>query len=165
MDPNSIRERKHRLPRTAYIGRKSVAFTACVEERKRIFNDATIMSAFVPLLGKSARQFACDVRIYTFMPDHFHVLMVGEDDASDLKGAMDKFKTLSGRWFYRHRPDLHWQMGYWDHAVRDFEGWRSQARYIAANPCRAGLCKDIFEWPFTGTIGHDLHGVLSDVLS
>jgi len=140
-----------------------VAFTACVEERKQIFNEVEIMSAFLPLLGKSAQQFGCAVPLYTFMPDHFHVLMIGELPGSDLKGAMDKFKTLSGRWFYRYRLELHWQKGYWDHVVREFEGWRSQARYIAANPCRAGLSRDVFDWPYTGSICSDLNEVLLDV--
>ena len=121
------------------------------------------MSAFVQLLARSAQPFGCQVPIYTFMPDHLHVLMIGEHEKSDLKCAMDKFKSLSGLWFYRFRPELHWQTGYWDHVVRAFEGWRSQAKYIAANPCRAGLCQDVFEWPYTGSIGYDLKEVLTDV--
>jgi putative transposase len=157
-----VRERRHRLFREAYLGRRSVAFTACVEGRRRIFNDPDIMSAFVPLLGNAADRFDCAVPIYTFMPEHMHVLMIGQSETSDLKGAMDRFKSLSGWWFYRHRPDTRWQTGYWDHIVRDFEGWRSQARYIAGNPCRAGLCNDVFEWPHTGCIGFDLKEVILD---
>ncbi len=163
MNTNVIRERKHRLPRGAYIGRRSIAFTACVEGRMKVFNEPEIISAFVPMLEKAARASECAVPLYTFMPDHFHVLMVGEQETSDLKGAMDKFKLLSGLWLFRCRPELHWQKGYWDHIVRDFEGWRSQARYIAANPCRAGLCDDVFAWPYTGTIGYELKEVLLDV--
>ena len=156
------RERKHRLPREDYIGRRSVAFTACLRDRKPKLNDPTIVPALVSLLGRSADSFGCCVPIYTFMPDHMHVLLIGERVDSDLKGAMDKFKYLSGFWLFRHRPDLHWQKDYWDHVVREFEGWRTQARYIAANPCRAGLCHDIFDWPYTGSIGFDLHDVLAD---
>jgi putative transposase len=157
-----VREKAHRLPREAYFGRRSITFTACVEGRKRVFNDHQIVSAFIPMLGRSGAEFGCAVPLYTFMPDHFHVLMIGEHEASDLKCAMDKFKALSGWWFYRHRRDLHWQKGYWDHVVREFEGWRSQAKYIAANPCRAGLCKDVFDWPFTGSIEYDLKEVIID---
>lgn len=86
------RERKHRLPRETYIGRRSISFTACVEGRKKIFNEEDLMAAFVPLLGKSASLFACAVPIHTFMPDRMHVLMIGEKADSDMKAAMDKFK-------------------------------------------------------------------------
>jgi len=155
-------ERKHRLPRESYIGRRSVAFTACVEARRKVFNDEDLMLAFVPLLGRCAGHFGCAVPVYTFMPDHIHVLMIGERSDSDLKKAIDRFKYATGWWFYRNRPELHWQKDYWDHIAREFEGWRMQARYIAANPVRAGLCEDVFGWPHTGSIGNDLSEVLSD---
>jgi len=162
MNNRSIREHTHRLKPEDYIGRRSVAFTACVEGRERIFNDPDIIEAFVPILGRSAERFGCAVPIYTFMPDHLHVLMIGEREDSDLKRAMVKFKAALGWWLYRNRPQVKLLGRFWDHVVREFEGWRSQARYIAANLCRAGLCKDVFDWPHTGTIGFNLNEVLQD---
>ena len=162
MPDNPIIQQKHRFKPETYRGRRSVAFTACVQGRKKVFNQPEIVSAFVPLLGDSAKEFGCAVPIYTFMPDHFHVIMTGENADSNLKGAMDRFKFKTGWWFYRNRNDLHWQRRYWDHVVREFEGWREQAKYIAANPCRAGLCEDVMSWPFTGSIGFDLNEVIGD---
>ena len=163
MTKGRVITRTHRLPPETYIGRKSIAFTSCIEGRQPILNDPEIVANFIPLLARAADRFACAVPIYTFMPDHLHVLLIGTSEQSQIKSAMDTFKTLSGRWIYHHRSHARWQRGYWDHIVRDFEGWRSQAKYIAANPCRAGLCQDVFEWPFTGSIGSDIRDVLSDV--
>jgi REP element-mobilizing transposase RayT len=40
-----------------------------------------------------------------------------------------------------------WQPGYHDHAVRQDEDLRAMARYVVANPVRAGLVKDIGDYP------------------
>ena len=153
---------KRHLTAQAYRGRKAVAFTACVEQRAPILADAELVSAFVPLLENAATDAKCIIPVYTFMPDHLHVLLLGTGDDSDAKAAMDRFKSRSGWWLYRHRPPAKWQTGYWDHVVRYFEGWEAQARYIAANPCRAGLAENVFDWPFTGSIGCDLAEVIAE---
>jgi len=116
----------------------------------------------VPKLEQAASAHGCTVPVYTFMPDHLHVLLLGTSEQSDTKAAMDAFKYKSGWWFYRNRPDISWQKDYWDHVVRSYEGWEAQARYIAANPCRAGLAPNVFAWPYTGCIGHKLEEVLLD---
>ncbi|GGY09626.1 hypothetical protein GCM10007160_41190 [Litchfieldella qijiaojingensis] len=40
-----------------------------------------------------------------------------------------------------------WQRGYHDRAIRDEEDIRAVARYIVANPLRAGLVNDIGQYP------------------
>ena len=75
---------------------------------------------------------------------------------------MDRFKATSGWWLYRNRPEVHWQKDYWDHVVRAYEGWETQARYISGNPVRAGLIDDPLEWPYTGSIGHDVREIILD---
>ena len=96
------------------------------------------------------------------MPDHLHVLLLGETDASDSKRSVDRFKASSGWWLYRHRPEIHWQKDYWDHVVRTYEGWEAQARYISGNPVRAGFIDDPLEWPYTGSIGYDVRETILD---
>ena len=157
-----MRGRKHRLPIENYIGRKSVAFTACLKKRHRELNDPEIVSSLVSILQEAVESQECSVPIYTFMPDHVHILMLGMAPESNLKVAMDQFKAKAGWWTYLNRPYVKWQEGYWDHIVRAFEGSDAQARYIAGNPCRAGLCQDVFAWPYTGSIGHDLKEVILD---
>ena len=41
-----------------------------------------------------------------------------------------------------------WASAYHDHAIRDDEDLRAVARYIVANPLRAGLVKSVADYPF-----------------
>ena len=47
----------------------------------------------------------------------------------------------------KHQQRL-WQKGFYDHQIRDEDDLLSNARYIIANPLRAGLVKDIACYPF-----------------
>ena len=40
-----------------------------------------------------------------------------------------------------------WRKGYFDYALRADEDVKKAARYIIANPIRAGLCKSIYGYP------------------
>lgn len=40
-----------------------------------------------------------------------------------------------------------WQPGYYDHLIRDDENLRDAARYIVANPLRAGLVERLGDYP------------------
>jgi hypothetical protein len=40
-----------------------------------------------------------------------------------------------------------WQEGFHDHAIRREERLRDTARYIIANPVRAGLAKSVRDYP------------------
>ncbi|MGV3614008.1 MAG: REP-associated tyrosine transposase [Fimbriimonas sp.] len=158
----SPREKDHRLSPGTYRGRRAVSFTACLERRRPCLNDPDLVTAMVGHLAEAADRHRCVVPVYTFMPDHLHVLLLGTEDTSDLKAAMNWFKARSGWWLYRNHPDIHWQKDYWDHVVRILEGWENQARYIALNPVRAGLAEHVFDWPYTGSIGCDLKETLID---
>ena len=156
------RRKPHRLPDEHYHGQVCVSFTANeVNWKPELANDP-IHRALRSSLERAAKTHNCTVPIYTLMPDHMHVLMLGADETSRPKDAMDNFKLLSGRWFYSHRRDLHWHHDFHDHIVRWSEGWRTQARYIALNPCRAGLAEHPEQYPYTGSIGYDLKDIIGD---
>ena len=159
-DPHWQTRRIHRLPDQAYRGRVAVGFTACVRERKPALANPEVVNGLVPLLARAVRAFACTALIYTFMPDHLHVLILGTTAEADTKAAMNKFKALSSLWLYRRRPDVHWQDGYYDRILDGHSRPDKQAWYIALNPVRRGLVADPFSWPYTGSIGHDLGEVL-----
>jgi hypothetical protein len=40
-----------------------------------------------------------------------------------------------------------WQKGFYDHALREGEALQNVARYIVANPLRAGLVAHIGDYP------------------
>ena len=45
-----------------------------------------------------------------------------------------------------------WQRGYHDHAVRKEENIREIARYIVANPLRAGLVRSLKDYPYWNAV-------------
>ena len=65
---------------------------------------------------------------------------------------MHDFKQATGHLFSKRASGRLWQDGYYDHIVRSEEGVLRVARYIAANPVRAGLVPDAAAYPFTGSL-------------
>jgi len=84
------------------------------------------------------------------MPDHVHWLFTLRRDG--LSDCLRRFKSRSAHTInlVRQVPGPVWQSGFYDHRLRDDEDLRVQARYIVANPIRAGLVADIREYPYWG---------------
>ncbi len=82
------------------------------------------------------------------MPDHMHWL-VQLDDRLPLAGLVKRFKTVSALHANRQRGHTgsFWQPGYYDHLIRDDENLCDAARYIVANPLRAGLVERLGDYP------------------
>jgi putative transposase len=151
-----MRATPHRLPRECYRGPVVVAITACVEDREPLYADAVAVRAGVDALTVASTHFECTVPIYCFMPEHLHLLLRGTSVTADTWAAIASFKQRSGFWIAANRPEFSWQKDYWDHVVRRDEDVRAQIRYIANNPVRRGLVNQWDEYPFTGSIGHDV---------
>ena len=79
---------------------------------------------------------------FVVMPDHIHWLLqlVGEGNLSEAVRAYKAKVSL----LIQQRI---WQRGFHDHALRDDEDLHDIARYIVANPLRAGLVKTIGDYP------------------
>jgi len=90
---------------------------------------------------------------WVVMPDHLHWLFqLGEP--ADLAATMRQFKGRSARALNRHlgREGSVWQRAYFDHALREEEDIRDIARYIVANPLRAGLVDRLGDYPLWDAI-------------
>ena len=76
---------------------------------------------------------------WVIMPDHIHWLF--ELKQQDLAGVVRRIKSRSTLVINRRRQSKEqvWQPGYHDRAVRAEDDLRKMARYIIANPLRAGL--------------------------
>lgn len=79
---------------------------------------------------------------FVVMPDHVHWLarLLG---AVSLGEAVRRFKAKVSRALGHPL----WQRGFYDHALRRDEDIVSVARYIVANPVRAGLVRRIGDYP------------------
>ena len=85
---------------------------------------------------------------FVVMPDHVHWLVqLGEGD--DLASTINKMKSRSALKINRRlgRTGRVWQRGYFDRGIRSGEDLVAVARYIVANPLRAGIVADIGKYP------------------
>ncbi len=82
------------------------------------------------------------------MPDHLHWLFQLNEGCL-LSRVMKTLKARSAIAINRYRGQggSIWQRAYYDHALRKDEDIRNIARYIVANPLRAGLVKNIGDYP------------------
>ncbi len=84
---------------------------------------------------------------YVLMPDHLHwLLQLGESES--LSKVMLRVKGRSGRLC----GSAVWQKGFHDHALRKEESIKDVARYIVANPLRAGLVRSLRDYPYWNAI-------------
>jgi REP element-mobilizing transposase RayT len=85
---------------------------------------------------------------WVLMPDHLHWLFRLDADAQ-IASIMRRLKGVTARKINQRlvRRGSVWQSAYYDHAVRQDEDLRAVARYIIANPLRAGLVEQIGEYP------------------
>jgi len=84
---------------------------------------------------------------WVLMPDHWHGLIeLGPLDS--LSTTVQRLKTNSARIVRLHHPDTGyvWEKGFHDHALRSGPAVLAAARYIVANPLRAGLARRVGEY-------------------
>lgn len=83
---------------------------------------------------------------FCIMPDHVHWLF--ELKTGSLSQAVSRVKS----YYSRTSKTKPWQDGFHDHAIRSEESLINVARYIVANPLRAGLVKSINEYSYWDSI-------------
>jgi acyl-coenzyme A synthetase/AMP-(fatty) acid ligase/REP element-mobilizing transposase RayT len=78
---------------------------------------------------------SCDLRAWTIMPNHAHIL-VRMLDGHDLAGLMKRVKGISARRINQllGREGILWQSDYFDRYIRDGEHYSKTFRYIENNP-------------------------------
>ena len=124
--------------------------TTVTHQRQPIFTDF-YNARFVINSLKYVDQ-ACQVEslCYVIMPDHLHWLFSLQDYRS-LQQVVSNVKRRSAYRINQHNDQSGsavWQPGFHDYALRDEEEIKDVARYIVANPLRAGLVEKIGDYPF-----------------
>ena len=143
--------RTGRLPGFEYHGHFVYALTLAAFARQPRFEDARVVSEVHRIFCAAADKWTFQILAYCYMPDHLHLLLVGQEEDADLRGMMHDAKQRSGYWYSRRTGQRLWQESYFDHIVRDEESVTKQACYILANPVRAGLIERWDWWPHSGT--------------
>ena len=141
--PNSHRLR---LGRNSENGR-AYLITAVIHDRQPIFSDWRVGRLLVAEMRRAHETGLVDSIAWVVMPDHFHWLM--QLKGNDLGCVVGSIKSRCTQTVNRmtEREGPLWQTGYHDRAIRDGEELLPFARYIVANPLRAGLVEKIGDYP------------------
>lgn len=138
----ALRRGRHSVPNGAYL------LTTTTWQRRAVFADfllaATACRAFTAATPSDARLLA-----WVLMPDHVHwLLQLGS--ATSLADAASRLKAGSARAVNNQRQHCApvWSRSYHDHALRKNDDLHAAARYLIANPLRAGLVTRIGDYPF-----------------
>jgi REP element-mobilizing transposase RayT len=143
MSYDALRKGRYSEPQRAYF-----ITTVLAERGRRYFSDLSCARCVVIEMRALHDAGALSSLAWVIMPDHVHWLFqLGE--ALDLSALVKRFKACSARRVNEHlkRQGALWQKSFYDHALRKGEDIRGVARYIAANPLRAGLVKHLGDYP------------------
>lgn len=137
-----------------------VTFTCCVKDRKPAFRQVRTVAAIRDSLQRAIDKDAVKNWVYVFMTDHLHFILEGQTQQADLWQVVYSFKTSSGMWFRRHRPDMKWQKDYYDYIHRAEGDLDKHIGYLLENPIRAGLVANWEDYPYTGSLDYDLREIV-----
>ena len=138
---HALRKGRYSEPGCAYL------LTTVTEHRHPVFGDWRIGRLLVAELRAEHEAGRVESLAWVVMPDHLHWLTILREGTLD--ALMRRVKSRSARAINSVLGDSRqlWQKGYHDHAVRAEEDLRAMARYVVANPLRAGLAGRLGEYP------------------
>ena len=123
--------------------------TTVTEGRLPVFADFHIGRLAVESLRFCAGSGRADTFAFVIMPDHLHwLLSLGEShDLSAVVGGMKQRTAYAVNTRLCRTGTALWKAGFHDRALRREEDLEAVARYVVANPLRAGLVRRIGEYP------------------
>ena len=143
-----VKPQSHRLRqgRCSENGR-AYLITSVVHKRQPVFSDWQTGRLLVAELRRAHEQRVVESIAWVVMPDHFHWLMqLQHGSLGEVVGSVKARCTQAVNQKTGRRGPL-WQTGYHDRAIRDGEDLKPFARYIIANPLRAGLVERMGDYP------------------
>jgi len=151
--PNSTKPGHRALRKGRYSQANGIYLVTTVTEQRIPWFQVL---AFAQIMCQSLEDPGCLVNstnlCWVVMPDHIHLLLqLGE---TDLGQVVKKLKAQSARRLNREigRAGRFWAPGFHDHALRKEEELKDVARYIVANPLRAGLVKRVANYPYWNAV-------------
>ncbi|MBV4504646.1 transposase [Pseudomonas sp. BW13M1] len=117
--------------------------TTVTHRRRPLFLDFHYARTVVKYLRLADQEGSCQSLAWVVMPDHLHWLVELEDVT--LSTLMRYFKARSSQELHKVGGSSTpvWQAGYHDRALRKEDDVVMVARYIIANPLRAGLVDSV----------------------
>jgi putative transposase len=142
MPYDDLRKGRFSHPHQTYL------ITTVTADRHPWFHDLYLARLIIREMRRMEVQGALYTLAWVLMPDHLHWLFqLGA--SSRLDEAMHRFKGRSAliinQALNRHGP--FWQRAYHDRTLRAGEDLPAMARYLIANPIRAGLVESAGDYP------------------
>ena len=127
--------------------------TTVTKDREKLLLNLAHGRIVVEALRRETDAGNCDTLCFVVMPDHMHWLM-RLAKAVSLSTCVNNVKSRSARRLNLARGCRGpvWQRGFYDRALRRDEDVVEVARYIVANPIRAGLVRRIGDYPLWDAI-------------
>jgi putative transposase len=143
---NHLRSGRYSQPGQIYL------LTAVTHLREPLFSDWRVGRLMVEQFRQAQAEEQANSLAWVVMPDHFHWLVELQNDT--LPGLMRATKSRCARAVNARvgRTGQMWQKGFHDRAIRREEDLRAVARYIIANPLRAGLVRRVHDYPLWDAI-------------
>ena len=140
-----------RVAAFSYTGIRQYFLTFCAYMRHPVFTSEETVAAVLGQFRHSANRHGFAPLAYCLMPDHLHLLCEARAAESDLVAFVRDAKQRSGFAFARLTGDRLWQPGFYDRVLRGEDDALAVVRYIVTNPVRAGLAREIGEYPYCGS--------------
>ena len=146
MSYNDLNRGRYSEPGREYL------VTAVTDRRQALFESFDLARLLIQTFSENHEAEQAEWLAFVVMPDHFHALLrlsqaplpiVMRTVRGSSARRINKFLGQSGRV---------WQPGYHDRAVRSEEDRVALARYVVANPLRAGLVKRLADYPHWGAV-------------
>ena len=115
--------------------------TTVTKLRQPVFHDLFAARELVRVMRADEARDSHKTLAYVVMPDHLHWLL--ELRQGSLSQLVGRVKSICAKRIGRRV----WQDGFHDRALRKEEDLRAMARYVVANPLRAGLVERIGDYP------------------
>ncbi|MGA6098614.1 REP-associated tyrosine transposase [Stutzerimonas marianensis] len=148
--PSHFTHRGHALRRGRHSETGHVyLITAVTERRARLFTDPMLARLLVSEMRRLDDERYVESLAWVVMPDHVHWLI--ELNSMPLPAVIQRLKSRSAIAINRITGETGtriWQRGFHDRALRQEEDVIATARYVVANPLRAGLVDRIGDYPW-----------------
>ncbi len=115
--------------------------TTVTKNRAPVFAELSAARTLINIIRQDERLGSHQTLCFVVMPDDLHWLL--ELRQAQLSQLVGRVKSLSAK---RLGKPI-WQKGFHDHALRQEEDIQRVARYVVANPLRAGLVTTLADYP------------------
>ena len=127
-----------------------VFVTVCAKDRKKIFACDEAHRIITEIWQKSGKWV---VGRYVLMPDHIHFFCAPTEwNGVSLKHWIGYWKSMVSKCWHSVGEHPIWQTDFWDRQLRGRESYSSKWEYVKNNPVRAGLVKNVNDWPYQGEL-------------